>query len=195
MAKAKKKRLARPRRPIQVAVTGALASGKTTVLKALGRQGFEVLSADEIVHEIYRKKNWSVEAIREECLRSPRALIRWEKQIHPLVERELKRRLAAYKKRPVVVEVPLLYEAGLEGLFDQVIFVYATTAERRQRATRRGMKVAQFDFLNARQWPATKKAARADWILYNFDRPVLRKQLKALVPILLSSRTSKSSRA
>lgn len=65
----------------------------------------------------------------------------------------------------LVVEVPLLFEAGMEGAFDATIAVVADDAVRRERAAARGQ--AAVDERAARQLPQEEKAARATYVVAN----------------------------
>jgi dephospho-CoA kinase len=67
--------------------------------------------------------------------------------------------------RALVVETPLLFEAGLEGLYDATIAVVADEAVRAERAAARGH--AAVDERTARQLGQEEKAARADHVVRN----------------------------
>lgn len=64
----------------------------------------------------------------------------------------------------LVVEVPLLFEAGLAGEFDAVLVVTASDAVRRARVAARGQ---DFAALAGRQWPEDRKVAAADRVYRN----------------------------
>jgi dephospho-CoA kinase len=65
----------------------------------------------------------------------------------------------------LVVETPLLFEAGLEGLYDATLVVVADERIRTQRAAARGH--AEVDERNSRQLTQEEKAARADHVVRN----------------------------
>ena len=67
--------------------------------------------------------------------------------------------------RAAVVEVPLLFEAGLEGLYDATIAVVSDEALRRERAAARGHALA--DERSARQLSQQEKARRATYSVRN----------------------------
>ena len=67
--------------------------------------------------------------------------------------------------RAAVVEVPLLFEAGQEGIYDATIVVIADEAVRRARAADRGH--ASLDERAARQLSQQEKAARATFVVRN----------------------------
>jgi dephospho-CoA kinase len=64
-----------------------------------------------------------------------------------------------------VIEVPLLFESGMEGAFDATIAVVADEAVRRERAGARGH--AALDERSARQLPQEEKAVRATYVVVN----------------------------
>jgi dephospho-CoA kinase len=87
----------------------------------------------------------------------------------------------------LVVETPLLFEAGLERLYDTTLVVVADERIRAQRAAARGH--AAVDERTARQLPQDEKAARADHVVRN-DRDVhaLEQELAGVLEKLTSRR-------
>lgn len=170
-------------------LTGGMGSGKSTALAALGRLGAVTISADEIVHELYATSDALREAVvaRWGAGVAPDGVVdrqavahhafathedrRWlEQLIWPLVgERIWRFRQEAEGSNPVpraaIVETPLLFEAGMEGLYDATIAVVAGEALRQQRANSRGY--AAVDERDARQLPQDEKAARATYVVSN----------------------------
>jgi dephospho-CoA kinase len=74
-------------------------------------------------------------------------------------------REAAKGPRALVVETPLLFEAGLQAGYDATIAIVAPEALRAQRASARGH--AALDERTARQLPQAEKAARATYAVEN----------------------------
>lgn len=132
------------RRPVRVALTGPPAAGKSTALSLFSSVGVPVFSADEEVkrlslpckagyHEVCRRFGprfldgegrlnrplMLKEMLEDEALK--RAL---EEIFHPLVREALEAWFEEHEKeRLLVAEIPLLYQAGWEPLFDLVIWV------------------------------------------------------------------------
>ena len=78
--------------------------------------------------------------------------------------------------RALVVEVPLLFEAGMEGAFDATVAVVADEEIRAQRVGERGHEV--IDERETRQLTQAEKAARADHVVRNDrDLPALEQEL------------------
>ena len=65
----------------------------------------------------------------------------------------------------MLLDIPLLYETGLEGLCDAIAVVSAPTEVQRDRVLQRGMSEADFQMILARQRPDAEKRARADYII------------------------------
>jgi dephospho-CoA kinase len=175
-----------------VGLTGGMGSGKSTALEALERLGAAVLSSDAVVHELYGDAElreavvarWGPEVapggVVDRAALARRAFADDEQRawleglLWPLVGA----RVAAWleevrgggsrwgpRPRAAVVEVPLLFEAGLEGLYDATIAVISEEAVRRERASRRGHALA--DERAARQLSQAEKARRATFVVEN----------------------------
>jgi dephospho-CoA kinase len=91
--------------------------------------------------------------------------------VHPRVSREIAGRLADLAARGValvMVEVPLLFEAGLEKNFDAVIVVDAGEPEQIDRiAARDGRSAREAADIIEAQWPLAAKKDRADFVIDN----------------------------
>jgi dephospho-CoA kinase len=172
-----------------VGLTGGIGAGKSTALVALERLGAVVLSTDAVVHELYagdaRLRDAVVERWGPEVAPAgavDRAAIarrafaeeeerRWlEALLWPLVGERVGEWLTAARAlspapRAAVVEVPLLFEAGMEGLYDSTIAVVAPEELRHERAAGRGHEL--LDERAARQLSQEQKAARAAFTVCN----------------------------
>jgi dephospho-CoA kinase len=171
-----------------VGLTGGLGAGKSTALAQLAELGAEVLSSDEVVHELYGTEQVA-DAVRarfgEEVFEGGqvdrRALgtrvfaddadRRWlEQLLWPLVaERSLEFYERAGKLTPpppaAVVEVPLLFEAGSASRFAATIAVVADDALRALRIA--GRDQAALASREARQLPQREKARLATYVVVN----------------------------
>lgn len=171
-----------------VGLTGGLGAGKSTALAALARLGAATTSSDAIVHELYAGEalrdavvaRWGEEVapggVVDRAAVARRAFAdegerRWlEQQIWPLVGARVASWLEqARAQNPpppaAVVEVPLLFEAGLEGVYDATIAVLAAEDVRAARAAARGHEaVSERD---ARQLDQEEKARRATYVVRN----------------------------
>lgn len=187
-------------RPLTIGLTGGIAAGKSEALAAFERLGVPTVSSDAIVHELLETEpllsrlveRWGEEVApggrvdRERIgaiVFADRDELGWlEAQIHPLVGERIGAWLAALPEDAeiAVVEVPLLFESGMEGAFDTTLAVVASDVVRRDRAEARGH--ALVDAREARQLAQEEKAERAAHVVEN-DGSVeeLERSLSALV--------------
>jgi dephospho-CoA kinase len=187
-------------RPLTIGLTGGIAAGKSEALAAFERLGAATISSDALVHELLDGEpmrsrlveRWGEEVAREGTVDRDRigsivfadpGELRWlEGQIHPLVGERIAAWLASLPGEAdvAVVEVPLLFESGMEGAFDTTVAVVASDEVRRERAAGRGH--ALVDEREARQLAQEEKAARAEHVVRN-DGSVeeLARELSALV--------------
>lgn len=98
---------------------------------------------------------------------SPDELAWLESLLHPLVGEHVVQWRAAIGSDVAlaVVEVPLLFEAAMEGAFDATVAVVAEDQTRANRAGLRGTEL--LEARSERQLPQAEKAARADHVITN----------------------------
>jgi dephospho-CoA kinase len=167
-----------------VGLTGGLGAGKSEALRLLGELGAATLSTDAVVHELLSTEELrdevsarlGPEVVRDGALDRPAVAARvfgddearaWlEDLLWPRVaERVADWRAGVADGRVAVVEVPLLFEAGMEDVFDRTIAVVANEGVREERAAARGhTSVAE---RAGRQLPQSEKAERADYTVRN----------------------------
>jgi dephospho-CoA kinase len=171
-----------------VGLTGGLGAGKSTALAALGRLGAEVLSSDAVVHELYEGAELrdavlarfgpevapdgvvDRSAVARRAFASAEDTAWLEATVWPLVGAYVaawleRARACEPAPRAAVVEVPLLFEAGLEQLYDATIAVVSEEELRRTRAAKRGHELV--DERAARQLSQDEKARRATFVVRN----------------------------
>ena len=174
--------------PPFVALTGGLGAGKSTALAALGRLGAAVISSDAVVHELYGSEpvcqavtarfgsDVAPDGAIDRAVLASRVFSNdadrgWlEQLLWPLV----RQRIAAWRAlnselvpppRALVVEVPLLFEAGSAGFYDATIAVIADDRLREARARTRGHNA--LPQREARQLTQQEKAARSTFVVTN----------------------------
>jgi dephospho-CoA kinase len=165
-----------------------MGAGKSTALAALRRLGAEVISSDHVVHELYEGEQLreavtvrfgadvapagvvdrAAVARRAFASAADRAWL--ESVVWPLVGARVAgwlEQVRAQSTAPpaAVVEVPLLFEAGLDQLYDATIAVISEESLRRRRAAARGHALA--DERAARQLSQEEKAQRATYVVSN----------------------------
>ena len=124
--------------PLKVAIVGKIASGKSSVLDVFKKHGYLALSSDEIVHRLYEqddikklitkklklKENGDfLTTLREHLKVKSSDLEKLEKTIHPLVKKEIEKEFKISHSPLLVAEVPLLFKAHMENMFDVIVGV------------------------------------------------------------------------
>ena len=186
--------------PLTIGLTGGIAAGKSEALAAFSRLGAATLSSDAVVHELLDSEpllgrlveRWGLDVapdgrvdrnrIGEIVFADPDQLTWLEQQIHPLVGERIGAWLSALPGdvEVAVIEVPLLFESGMERAFDTTLAIVTEDELRRQRAAARGH--ALVDEREARQLAQDEKADRAEHAIAN-DGSIedLERSLSALV--------------
>jgi len=174
---------------LKLGLTGSIATGKSTVLKAFADLGVPTFSSDEAVHELYRGAAVApVEAafpgvsvdgaidrdkLSRQLIGHPQRLRQLEAIVHPLVRTRIRSFLseaAARGETMAVVDIPLLFENGVDWGLDAIIVTVVDEAEQRRRALARpGMTVEKLDAILARQLPQAEKVKRATYIIDTSD--------------------------
>jgi dephospho-CoA kinase len=176
---------------LNVALTGNIASGKSTVTELLRRWGATIIDADALVREaqmpgtpvlaaiakrfgagvLHADGTLDRAALRRIVLNDPDALAQLNAIVHPEVQRhrdELMQRAAERGDRIVVSDIPLLFEAADPTAFDAVVLVDAPLPIRRQRLlASRGLTADEADRMLAAQLPADAKRPRSDYVIDN----------------------------
>ncbi|MGN6217673.1 MAG: dephospho-CoA kinase [Solirubrobacterales bacterium] len=171
--------------PLTIGLTGGIAAGKSEALAAFERLGAATLSSDAVVHELLESEpllgrlveRWGPEVVSDGAVNrakigeivfaDPEQLTWLEGQIHPLVKERTAGWLRSLPEgtEVAVVEVPLLFEAGSDAVFDTTVAVVTADEVRRERAAARGH--ALVDEREARQLTQPEKAERAEHVVEN----------------------------
>jgi dephospho-CoA kinase len=171
-----------------VGLTGGIGAGKTEALGALERLGAATLSSDAVVHELLEGEEARAELVDRlgpevapggRLDRSAIAGVVFDRPdqrewLEGYLWPRVGERMAAWRAeversdprpRAVVVEVPLLFESGMEGVFDHTIAVVSDEDVRAERAEARGH--AGLESRESRQLGQEEKAERADFAVRN----------------------------
>ena len=189
-----------------IGLTGGIGAGKSTALEACERAGAAVLSTDRIVHELYGTDQ-VMSAVTErfgaavapggvidrgELARRTFATVEETAWLEGLLWPLVGERMIAWRAdvssfddppRAAVVEVPLLFESGMDRAFDATIAVIAGEDVRAARAGSRGHEALAER--SARQLSQQEKAHRATYVVVNdgtFEE--LESKLSALLEML-----------
>lgn len=173
------------KRPFVLCLTGSLGMGKSTAARFFSEAGVPVHDSDAVVHALYEGE--AVALIEQAfpgstsggkvdrsklaafVLNDSAALAKLEAIVHPLVGRARDQFLAeqaAHGVPVVVIDIPLLFEAGLESCCDAVVVVSTSAEQQRRRVLERpGMTEEKFEAILAKQIPDAEKRRRADFIV------------------------------
>jgi dephospho-CoA kinase len=189
-----------------VGLTGGIGAGKSTALAALERLGAACLSTDAVVHELYGcaevreavAGHYGDEVLRDgEIDRGALARVAFATAeqrawLEGLIWPRVGSRIAEFHEaaqtaqpapRAAVVEVPLLFESGLDHGFDATIAVIADETVREQRAGARGHEA--LSERAARQLSQQEKAQRATYTVVNDGTEAdLESKLSAILDML-----------
>ncbi len=173
-----------------IALTGGIASGKSTIARRLAERGAVVVDADQIVRDVQAPGSPVLDrisaafgadviqpdgaldraALGARVFGDPELLAQLNGIVHPAVRAESQRRFeeafAADPDAVVVYDVPLLVEARVDDPWDLIVVAHAPAAERRRRLVAlRGMdeKAAQ-ERIDA-QVPDERRLAIADVVI------------------------------
>ena len=173
-----------------IGLTGGIASGKSTITDFLSRQGYPVIDADAVVHELQAKggKLYQVlvaefgnsiltaegdldrkklgQAVFENAeLRAHLSLLQ-----DKIIREELLARRDALKQTEDVIfmDIPLLYEADYSGEVDEVWLVYVDKAQQLERLMKRnGFSVQDAENRLNAQLSLEEKQSKAQVLIDN----------------------------
>ncbi|HZX20470.1 MAG TPA: dephospho-CoA kinase [archaeon] len=165
-----------------VGVTGNLAVGKSALMHVFHRLGFKAYYADEMVYRLYEEKEDLKQKIGKEfgstvinagyvdnellaiiVFGDKKKLEKLNSIVHPLIKDEIKK--IDHKEKTVFVEVPLLFEAGFEKMFEKIILVDCSREVALSRALETGMTEGDFEKRVSVQWGAEKKKPKCDFVV------------------------------
>jgi dephospho-CoA kinase len=175
------------RRPFVIGLTGSIGMGKTETANLFARLGIPVHDSDAAVHALYEPggaavdpiakafpgavKNGRVDrtALAAQLSGDEAGFQRLEAIVHPLVQQSERAFLERASQRGdplVVLDIPLLFEAGADRRVDAVVVVSAPPDVQRARVlAREGMTLEKLESIHARQMPDVDKRAKADFVI------------------------------
>lgn len=192
---------------MRIGLTGGIATGKSTVSKMLAAQGVRIVDADVIARDVMNPGQPLLAAVAEqfgpEFLLPEGGLDRRrmaehifnrpeERQalnaiVHPAIRAEIRRQVEAAEAADptgiVAADIPLLYESGLEELYEQIVVVYVPRAVQLERLTSRdGLAPEQAESRLNAQLDIEEKKRRADFVIDNSGTlEETRRQVEALL--------------
>ena len=171
---------------ITIGLTGSIGMGKSTTAAMFKEAGCPVFDADNAVHDLYEKGGGAVpiiravfpDAIKEGAIdrgvlgrymrEDPIQLEVLESFIHPLVGNKRTQFFEDNKSADItILDVPLLFETGLDKFVDHIVVVTAPAKIQRARVlSREGMTEELFKVLLSKQMPDAIKRKRADTLIF-----------------------------
>jgi len=177
---------------IVAGLTGGIGTGKSTVAQTLAKAGAEIIDADVIARQVVAKGRPAWKKIVADFggivlrpdgeidrnrlatlvfLNTARKLA-LNRIVHPYVRRQIAATLRELRsRRPeavVVMDIPLLFEAGMNRNLDEIIVVYAPESEQRRRLIQRdGLHPQQAGARIRSQMPIEEKRRRATVVIDN----------------------------
>jgi dephospho-CoA kinase len=177
---------------MNIGLTGGIASGKSTVAKLLTERGAILIDLDGIAREVVNPGQPSLfriaqrfgQAVLQEdgslnrkklgdiVFADPSERKALEQIIHPAIRAVMKERMAYYESiaphKLIVVDVPLLFESGLESYFEQIMVVYVPRKMQLQRLMERSrLTVEEAERRLTAQMDIEDKKSRADILIDN----------------------------
>lgn len=189
-----------------VGLTGGMGCGKSTAAGMFAAHGFRRHDSDQHIRDVLYRDPAVLAALEErfgpEVLTAARevrrdqvaarvfsndAALAWlENLLHPRLLADWEH-LFPEGREPWIVEVPLLFEKGLENWFDFTVCVTADSAQQLRRLEQRGIPPELARQRLAKQMPLARKCELADFVLLNDGTPeFLREQVDYLAARLLT---------
>ncbi|MBI2208013.1 dephospho-CoA kinase [Candidatus Woesearchaeota archaeon] len=169
-----------------IGITGSFGSGKTTVANMLRSYGFKVIDVDKLYHKDFYKNHPLRNKIKKEfgtldrgrlkkiVFNDSKKLQKLNKITHPIIIKKTKEEIQKNydNKNPdeikIVVDIPLLFEARLEKLFDKIIVVKADKKTQINRILRKKKySKREIEQIIKSQMPLKEKVKRADFVVDN----------------------------
>jgi dephospho-CoA kinase len=170
-----------------VGLTGGFGVGKSSVAQRFKNLGAEVIDADEIAHDAMKKgspvfdpiielfgealhpggKKMDREILGGIVFADPKRRKELEAIIHPYVYKKIQEKIEASERRVILVEVPLLFEAGFETLCDKVVTVTCNSTVKMKRLTGRKFTAQEVRARERAQMSETLKAQKANFVIDN----------------------------
>jgi len=172
-----------------IGITGGLATGKTTVADMFVQKGAVKIDADRIAHGLLEEdqkiRDKVIDAFGEGILtggkidRKKLANIVFKDEdklkkltniLHPRIIENIKERIEKEGDKIIVIDAPLLMEAGLEEMMDVIIVVKAERHTQIKRAVNRGISEEEAEAIIKNQMPLSEKIKKADYVIDNEEK-------------------------
>ncbi len=169
-----------------IALTGGIATGKSTVASLLGLSGLRIIDADKISHTILEQNvAWVQEHFGSEFI-TPRGKVDrpalgklvfadetkkslLESFLHPLIRQEIERQSEKQDsfKYPYLIDIPLFFEGNAYNIQDSVVVYTPADVQLERFMKRNGYSEEESLRRIASQMPIDEKKAKATWVIDN----------------------------
>ncbi len=168
-----------------IALTGGIATGKSTVASLLALNGMRVIDADSISHKILNDSHaWVEETFGSEYVTNSkvdRSLLgdmifstqtakkTLEDFLHPKIRAEIEKQSIKQDgfKFPYLIDIPLFFENGAYNIKDSVVVYTPKDIQLDRFMKRNGYSEEESLKRVASQMPIDEKKAKATWIIDN----------------------------
>lgn len=168
-----------------IALTGGIATGKSTVASLLSLNGMRVIDADTISHEILdASSSWVKEEFGEEYLKGSKvdrtklgtlvfsnseSKTKLEEFLHPKIRDEIEQRSIKQDKFkfPYLIDIPLFFENGAYNIKESVVVYTPSNIQLERFMKRNGYSKEESQRRINSQMSIEDKRDRATWIIDN----------------------------
>ena len=189
---------------VQLAVTGNLGCGKTTVCEILISQGIPVYFSDNRAKELmnqdqpliqhiqkrfgkesYRGGSLNRKWLAERVFKDPKGLNDLNNLVHPVVHQNYLEWVNQQSQDVIAYESAIVLEHGNEGKFDVVVVVSCPEKLRLERIqTRDGLTSEEIQSRMRFQWSDEKKRKYADYVIENINISETEQQVKTTLSVI-----------
>lgn len=171
-----------------IALTGGIATGKSTVASLMKLHGIAVIDADEIAHELLDQNSDTIaKMFGDEFVRKGKVLRtnlgkiiftdeakkkELEAFIHPLIREEIEKRAQEFDSRefPYLIDIPLFFENGAYDIKDSVVVYTPPEIQLERYMKRNGLSEEEAKLRINSQMSIDEKKARATWVIDNSSK-------------------------
>ena len=186
---------------IQIAVTGNMGCGKTTICQMMENEGIPVYYSDSRAKQLMNQNESLMRSIKdrfgEESYHDGLLNRKWiasivfddatalndlNNLVHPVVQKDYLNWVSQQAKDIVAYESAILIEHGNQGNFDVVILVQCPENIRFERIQKRdGLTLAEVKARSRFQWPEEEKIKYADHLIENTTLEQAKQQLSSVI--------------
>lgn len=184
-------------------LTGGFGCGKSSVLEFFKSAGWQTFNTDDICAELYEQQEAALmKGLREhwqdkvfhsdgkvnkvaiaEIVFNNDSELQWLcSMLYPLIEKKTKSLIERHKEKDFIVEVPMLFEAGWDKIFDKTVAVWTDSKTQEERLLAKGFTINDIKNRNSKQLPNDEKLKKADFgLINNGNLQFLQKQCNKLI--------------